>query len=316
MSTSPANAATNPLASNRRSKSVPRSISSESVVSSSPSVTPPGTPKRPSFDKGNGGAPSSGTGVSERRTSGHQTTLLNTPIDVKKPRYAVEAGEEIYKNDKILFSALHSHSFGVGLVWSDWTTRIIKMYENGFLSYDHPVKEIPPHNHFYTIKADIEVKLMGEVDIDNEENKGERLQGMVIKCKSHDNLETYIRCILASHDVENFIETLVKLTGNESLRELAIESLQRDTMVSANTVTGAVSSSMKKTKASATHLIHKIGIRKKSVNSDTSSVMRKAIARAMDSYDKRSKEQRIRAKRGDFKWLPVLGDNDLIHGSW
>lgn len=47
-----------------------------------------------------------------------------------------------------------------------------------------------------------------------------------------------------------------------------------------------------------------------------SSAMRRAITRAMDAHDRRSRYDRIIAKRGAMKWLPVLGSNDLIHGSW
>ena len=32
--------------------------------------------------------------------------------------------------------------------------------------------------------------------------------------------------------------------------------------------------------------------------------------------DKRSKIERIRARRGSFKSLPVYFSNDLVHGSW
>jgi hypothetical protein len=46
------------------------------------------------------------------------------------------------------------------------------------------------------------------------------------------------------------------------------------------------------------------------------SVMRRAVSRAMDKYDMRSKKERIISKRGTMKWLPVAGSNDLIHGSW
>jgi hypothetical protein len=44
--------------------------------------------------------------------------------------------------------------------------------------------------------------------------------------------------------------------------------------------------------------------------------MRRAVSRAMDKYDMRSKKERIISKRGTMKWLPVAGSNDLIHGSW
>lgn len=46
------------------------------------------------------------------------------------------------------------------------------------------------------------------------------------------------------------------------------------------------------------------------------SVMRRAVAKAMDKFETRSRQQQILARRGVMKSLPVLFDNDLIHGSW
>lgn len=46
------------------------------------------------------------------------------------------------------------------------------------------------------------------------------------------------------------------------------------------------------------------------------SIMRRSVATEMDKFDKRSKIERIRARRGSFKSLPVFFSNDLVHGSW
>eukprot|EP01036_Dinobryon_divergens_P032404 gene32404-41983_t len=43
--------------------------------------------------------------------------------------------------------------------------------------------------------------------------------------------------------------------------------------------------------------------------------MRRSVAMEMDKFDKRSKIERIRARRGSFKSLPVYFSNDLVHGS-
>lgn len=52
------------------------------------------------------------------------------------------------------------------------------------------------------------------------------------------------------------------------------------------------------------------------VEAGGSSVMRRAVARAMDKYDARSRNQQIVARRGALKFLPVFFANDLVHGSW
>ena len=46
------------------------------------------------------------------------------------------------------------------------------------------------------------------------------------------------------------------------------------------------------------------------------SIMRRSVAMEMDKFDKRSKIERIRGRRGSFKSLPVYFSNDLVHGSW
>lgn len=46
------------------------------------------------------------------------------------------------------------------------------------------------------------------------------------------------------------------------------------------------------------------------------SVMRRAITKAMDRYDRDARISQTIARRGAFRWLPVAFTNDLVHGSW
>ena len=46
------------------------------------------------------------------------------------------------------------------------------------------------------------------------------------------------------------------------------------------------------------------------------SVMRRAITKAMDRYDRDARYSQTISRRGAFKWLPVAFTNDLVHGSW
>jgi len=48
----------------------------------------------------------------------------------------------------------------------------------------------------------------------------------------------------------------------------------------------------------------------------TQSVMRRAIAHALDRMESKTRKDKIVNRRGAFKCLPVLFSNDLIHGSW
>lgn len=60
----------------------------------------------------------------------------------------------------------------------------------------------------------------------------------------------------------------------------------------------------------------KLAAREQVVAKGTRSNMRRSIAYRLDLHEKRSRHQRIVAKRGAFKWLPVAFTNDLVHGSW
>lgn len=55
---------------------------------------------------------------------------------------------------------------------------------------------------------------------------------------------------------------------------------------------------------------------RKDVGSGTQSIMRKSIARAIESFDSSSRKGRIIARRGALRWLPALMANDLVYGSW
>jgi hypothetical protein len=190
----------------------------------------------------------------------------------------------VYQNDRLYFSALRERNLRFTIVWKPWAARTVVLYSNGILTYNKPKRggEIPKHKMFNV--QNIEVTLMGDEESGDNANTD---YGLIVKCHTVDNIETYFRCIVSDSELDSFLNGLksVALTHN-------IDTLQRNQL----TVK----------KKSKRYLFMR----------NKQSVMRRAVTKAMDKFDMRSKRDRIVSKRGTMKWLPVVGANDLIHGSW
>jgi hypothetical protein len=232
----------------------------------------------------------------------------SSPSSSNKPPHIVTAGDVVHTADGVLFSTIKDHKLGLTLVWSDWTTRTITLYKNAYLSYGKKAgskkanKEYPSDKQLFYLVG-MEVKLMGDVVIDGSENDAEEtVHGVVVKCRTLTGVETYIRCVLALHELNAFLGALQDVTGDESLALLQKQSLQHD-------------ASKTNVFRSSTNAVAHLVRRKMGLKLNHHSVMRHATARAMDKYDRRTKNEKIIAKRGAFKYLPVMGNNDLIHGS-
>ena len=116
------------------------------------------------------------------------------------------------------------------------------------------------------------------------------------------------RCILPVDDLESF------LVGIKSLAlEHNIDTLQPDSF---RAVSVAAGDSFNNKNSSSGGGGGRTSSSSSSSNMQAQSVMRRAVARAMDKFDKRTKTEQILARRGALKFLPVLFENDLVHGSW
>jgi hypothetical protein len=216
--------------------------------------------------------------------------------------HTIDVGEVAYEAENVMVSVLKDHKLGLALVWSSWSTRTISLYSNGYFKYsDKRHRKVMTQRHFFQLRGGLEVKLMGNIGGGGEEDEDEYVNGVVVKCKTYDGIETYFRCILSQTQLQQFLQVLQEITGDESLSKLRLESLQQDVKRKAQ----------QKPTTLIKQSLRNMGIGK----SRYSSVMRKATAKAMDKYDRRTTEQRILNKRRAFKSLPALGSNDLIHGS-
>jgi hypothetical protein len=180
----------------------------------------------------------------------------------------------------VLFSPLMEKKLGLALQWKAWKPRIFEVRANGTLVYRKD-RTSPIKDKFNIAKVKITQLANNNVSVNaliQKEN------GIVVSCQSMDGFETYFRCILNDGDLDKFYESLRKVTQEHNLDNITRSSLTN-------------------------HLNPSIAM-------TNQSVMRRTLAKAMDSFDSRSKKERVVARRGAFKYLPVFFPNDLVHGSW
>jgi hypothetical protein len=116
-----------------------------------------------------------------------------------------------------------------------------------------------------------------------------KFTGVTIRCKTSDGYDTYFRCVI---DISQF--EALKNAINLSAKETNIDSL------------GPI----------RVFTPEEIALHKKNNSGLYRSIMRRTISSAVNQYDGRTRRETILAKRGALKDLPVLFDNDMVHGSW
>lgn len=188
----------------------------------------------------------------------------------------------IYQNDHLYFSAIRERNIRMAVVWKPWEPRTVRLTSEGVLSYQKPKRkgDIPRHKMFSC--KDIEVTLMADDERDDVTD-----YGVIVRCHTMDHIESYFRCIMDESELDHFLNALKQVAEHHNIDTLVRSQLTIEK------------------KKKRFYLLR-----------SKQSVMRRAVTRAMDKFDMRSKKERIISKRGAFKWLPVAGSNDLIHGSW
>lgn len=180
----------------------------------------------------------------------------------------------------VLFSPLMEKKLGLALQWKAWKPRVFEVRADSTLVYrkdrNSPIKA----------KFDISRVKITQLANNNASNNSlvQKENGIVVACRTMDGFETYFRCILNDADLSKFFDSV-----RTSAKEHNLDNIHRSSLTS-------------------------------HVNPDTQinnqSVMRRTLAKAMDSFDSRSKKDRVIGRRGAFKYLPVCFTNDLVHGSW
>lgn len=186
-----------------------------------------------------------------------------------------------------IFSSLAEKTTGMGLKWTPWRSKTVVLSRDCFLI----VKESPldgEESERYDLST-IKVTHMNQRAIEDKDNSTKDV-GLMLEVKTLTGHETRVRMIITQMQQAQFCE--------------AIRSLfQEDLVIRQVSITSQVITTSQKSK-------------RQQAISDSTSMMRSAIAMAMDEVDIRSKRERIVAKRGVMKWLPVFFSSDMVHGAW
>ncbi len=180
----------------------------------------------------------------------------------------------------VLFSPLMEKKLGLALQWKAWKPRVFEVRADSTLVYRKD-RNSP-------IKAKFNIARIKITQLANNSTAHNALvqkeNGIVVACHTMDGFETYFRCILNDADLLKFYDSL-----RECAKEHNLDNILRSSLTSHVNPHAQMSNQ---------------------------SVMRRTLAQAMDSFDSRSKKERVTGRRGAFKYLPVYFTNDLVHGSW
>ncbi len=182
----------------------------------------------------------------------------------------------------VLFSPLMEKKLGLALQWKAWKPRHFEVRTDGTLVYrKHRASPIKAKFNLAKVKI---TQLANNSPAANSNSLVQKENGIVVACNTMDGFETFFRCILNDDDLAKLYDTLRTVSKEHNLDNLMRSSLTNH--VNNNTIM------------------------------TNQSVMRRTLAKAMDSFDSRSKKERVVGRRGAFKYLPALFANDLVHGSW
>lgn len=181
----------------------------------------------------------------------------------------------------VMFSAM-KEKLGLTFQWKAWKQKFVAVRSNATLVCGAKKGETTTKNMFKLDKVTV-----SEMTTNHLATEMERENGIVVNCQTMDGFDTSFRLILGESELFLFKETLRLVAKEHNIDQDNRSSITAEVQLKAN-------------KASTTN----------------QSVMRRAVARAMDKHDKRTAKERVMARRGAMKSLPVLFTSDLVHGSW
>jgi hypothetical protein len=192
----------------------------------------------------------------------------------------------------VMFSVLE-RKLGISMQWKPWKPRHFSVGSNATLIYRKDGKESP-------ISGVLNIQKVSVTEMANHNDSEELSEnGLIVTCNTMDGYDTCFRCILSHSDWRAFERIIREVSKDHNLDNMNRTSISEEVRASAIASNAAAAAAAKKAKDITSH-----------------SVMRRAVARAMDLYDVRSIQEKTVARRGAMKYLPVLFMNDLVHGSW
>jgi hypothetical protein len=237
------------------------------------------------------------------------------PSSLPKNIASSEKGAILFSEGNIMFSALRQRSYMFSMVWKNWTHRTIRIYANGQLTYTHPYNKTEAPSH-HTLKLEtVDVQCMTEKTIEHDDQGNEKSHykyGLNVKCQTLEDVDTYFRCIFEDeHHLDHFFRAIRLVAKSHNLEKLTKSEIHR----LAVTADGRNSDQLTNISGTSNSPSLKAEDRRSIFKSlPKSSVMRRTTF--IDAYQHKNQVEAIRAKRGALKWLPVIGSNDLVHGSW
>lgn len=228
---------------------------------------------------------------------------------------------KVYTSPKpILFSQLVDGKFEKR--WKAWSNRIIELRANATLVYKYSKDSPPPTKHILDVRSitlhyvPIDFSKLG-VDVgsgvDNE-------IGLHCEC-AEEGFYSAFKAVLPKSEVKRLCLALLRVAEEHNIDEfladpnvdLRIAQSDRDDVESA----GGKSNGARAAAAAAGAGAATAGAGgAQTYSPHAHSVMRRSIARALDKNVKRTRIEKIIARRGAFRSLPVAFTNDLVHGSW
>lgn len=210
----------------------------------------------------------------------------------------------IYESNGLtLISALLPTKNGMALQWKQWKPRYLEIFDDGTMVYRKgkgtPVKET------YNLSKVLVTSMAHSVADSDDNTSAER--GITVKCTTSLGIEAQFRCIFVGQELTRFTDAVKSVASTYEVTTTKRTSYVSEEKVGAALQTGTTP----KKKSSITSFLPFHGS-----NNNTTSVMRSTIAYQMDKYELLNTQERIIARRGALKWLPVLFSNDLVHGSW
>lgn len=167
------------------------------------------------------------------------TNLLPTTVVASD----VEAPTLLYEHPSMMFSILHERGMRLALTWKDWSTRIIKIYSDGSMTYARPNRPQHIPRHHVLILKKIEVVLMTHDATANvttrKKNEGDTEKGLLVKCVTADGAETQFRCLATDYDINKILGVLKTVAVDHNIDDnLSSRSIKIPLIVPQRTIFG------------------------------------------------------------------------------
>ena len=200
-----------------------------------------------------------------------------------------EAEQPLFRSDpKILCTALVQRSC-FSPRWKEWKERLVVISKLGKLEYWNS------RGTYVSGKLDLKFAHMAyisdELLVRTVASSGPtEMIGVTLKCKNQEGMDAYIRFILDTVQFEKMKKAIVTVAQVHNLDKLGPAPSFTPEQI------------LKDKSARSVHL--------------QQSTMRRSIRKVLKQQDTKKIHEKIAERRGAFRCLPVLFDNDLIHGSW